>query len=167
LREDRVLPAVNAWLASAFDPERVHRTAKALAAAEADDEAGQVRRDADATEWRRRLQDAEARMVKYEEALVAGLDPAVAARFINQAEEDRRRAEQELAGLTPQEPPTADEIKQLIAELGNTRERLAHADPAVLADTYRALGLRLAWNLRALEVEAEIAPTGVVPGGGR
>jgi predicted metal-binding protein len=41
LREDQVLPAVNGWRAGVFDPERIDRTAKALAAAAAD-ESGQA-----------------------------------------------------------------------------------------------------------------------------
>lgn len=157
LREDQVLPAVNGWLASVFDPQRIDRTAKALAAAAAD-EGGQARRDPQADGWGQRLQDAQAKYDQWSAALEAGLNPAVAARHLNDAEEERALAERELARLAPTEPPTADEIKALILQLGSIRERLAQADPALLAETYRALGLRLTWSPRAREVDVEIAP---------
>jgi hypothetical protein len=91
----------------------------------------------------------------------------VVGRWITEADEDRRTAEMELARLAPEDaPPTAEEVKALLVKLRRVATRLNKADPEVLAEAYRKLGLRITWEPRATRAWVEIAPTGEVPGGG-
>jgi hypothetical protein len=73
LAEDRILPAVDAWLAELTSADRLERTVRTILEADS-------REASDPPELRRaKLQDREARkkLTQYLDALEAGMDPAL------------------------------------------------------------------------------------------
>lgn len=161
LRADKVVTAVNGWLAQIADDDHIDDTAKLLAAAEQDRHqamTGGVDRDAEAHRARARLMEADGKIKQRIAALDAGADPAVMAQSINDAQNDKRAAEADLARLAPDRPPTADEVKTLLVQLRGVLNRLNQADPAVLNAAYRELGLRAVWQPRSPVVQVSISP---------
>ena len=75
LREADVLPGLDAWLLSVFDPKNLDGAVAALAAAQEPDDGTLARAEA----ARRAVKDCDARLAKYRDALEAGADPAVVA----------------------------------------------------------------------------------------
>ncbi|MGH8990632.1 MAG: recombinase family protein, partial [Acidimicrobiia bacterium] len=161
LRADKLAAAVDGWLAEISDDDHVDDTAKLLAAAEQDRHqamTGGVDRDAESHRARQRLMEAEGRLERARATLDAGADPAVVARWINDAENDRRSAEADLARLAPDRPPTADEVKELLIALRGILDRLSTADPTTMREVYRELGLRAVWQPRSPVVQVSISP---------
>jgi len=78
LREDAVVPRLDAWLAQLFDAANLDATCDALAMADGVDEVAQARMEA----ARRKLADWDCRLAKYRTALDAGADPTIVAGWI-------------------------------------------------------------------------------------
>lgn len=161
LREDHILPRLNEALMELFDPSHIEETAKVLAeggpwrSASVDDDAY----DAQADRWQRTLAEAEANLVKYRALVDVGDAPLeVVGRWIAEAEEQRRTAEHELDRLEPDRPPTVEEVKELLVKFRRVANRLKKADPQVLSDAYRALGLRITYEPKSPTARWELAP---------
>lgn len=167
LREDKVIPVLDEYILRSFDPENAEQTARDLAAA-ANDDAEIARRDALSTKWRRALRDAETRRDNALRAMEAGADSAVVARYINEAERDRKAALADLEMIDRDRPPTAAELLAVIEELRDDLAALAAADdPAEKAKSYRRFGVRVEWSPRSPDVTVEVkyAPTSEADGG--
>lgn len=161
LRADKVAAAVDGWLAGMADDDRVDEAAERLAAAEQKRHkamTGGVNHDAEAKRARTQLMEAEGRLERARATLDAGAEPAVVARWINDAENDRRTAEADLARLAPDRPPTAAEVKELLIALRGILDRLSTADPTVMRDAYKQLGLRAVWQPRSPIIQVSISP---------
>ena len=91
-----------------------------------------------------------------EEIAAAGADAAVMARWINDAENDRQAAEADLARLAPDRPP--HRLRGQRTPRRPPGDRLSTADPAVMRDVYRELGLRAVWQPRSPVVDVSISP---------
>ncbi|MHB2023615.1 MAG: recombinase family protein [Mycobacteriales bacterium] len=157
LREDAVLPQLDGWLASLFEPPHLEKTIDALASAAPD---GSVR-DEDAAEARRVLAETDAQLDRYRAALDAGADPAVVAGWIADAQARRTQAEQLLhRGHAPRRM-TQDEIATLVRGLGNLLATVRAAHPADKGEIYRKLGIGLTYQPEDKLVVVEASPPGL------
>ncbi|MEU7474401.1 hypothetical protein AB0A63_00355 [Lentzea sp. NPDC042327] len=80
LREDLLQDAINGWLGHLFDRKNRDRTVAALM--DSQEPVIEVSRDA----AKRRLADAEAKLTRFQNAIMAGVDPAALVEAINDAQ---------------------------------------------------------------------------------
>jgi hypothetical protein len=156
LREDEVLPALDAWLARIFDVEHLDETCAMLAAASSADDTDRAALEG----ARRKLLDCDKRLARYRAALEGGADPKEVAGWIAQVQRERLRAEQALA-LAQRDSLTPEDVRAVLAELPDMREVLAEADPALKAKVYADLGIRLTYKPKERTVLVEATPTRV------
>jgi len=156
LREDRLLTRVNEWLSGLFDPQRLDQTIGALV--DADDSGKQA--DAMRAALRQRIAAADGTMARLQRALDAGWDPELLTQQYNAAVADKRAAEAELQARPGSgEPVTADEVRQMIADLGDLDDVLASADRQALAELYQAMKLSVTYDHEARAADVSVAPT--------
>jgi site-specific DNA recombinase len=147
-------------------PRNLDKTLEALAAVGAVDEASDARSEA----VRRKLEDCDTRLGKYRAALDSGGDPIVIAGWIQEVQGERLTAQRELARRVPSEPLNKAELRSLVRGVRDAVKMLSKADPALKAEVYQGLGLRLEYRpaerLIAVEVPLEAAWTTARVGGG-
>ncbi len=85
LREDVIQDAVNGWIGHVFDRKNRDRTVAALM--DSQEPVVEVGRDS----AKRRLADAEAKLMRFQDAIKAGVDPAALVEAINEAQARARR----------------------------------------------------------------------------
>jgi hypothetical protein len=153
VREDEVMPALDAWLASRFDPEHLDETCRTLAAASGPSDAD----DAAVEAARRKLADCDGRLVKYRAALDNGADPTVVAAWIGEVQGDRLAAERTLSS-TRASVLTAEDVRAVIDGLGDLIAVLAKAKPTEKAKVYADLGITLTYRPDENVVAVEAAP---------
>ena len=141
LAEDRILPAVDEWLADLTSPDRLDSTVMAILAADAHE-------TTDSPGLRRaRLQASEApkKLSQYLDALEAGMDPALVT-------ERTRVAQGELASsnavINACDSSGAGELseqqlRELLGGVGGLTTLLANSKSAERQQVYRAAGLHL------------------------
>ena len=142
MRQSAILGGLDRWLASIFDPDRIDDTCAALAAASEPDPATDARQDAN----RKKIKDCDARLATYRAALEAGTDPALVGRWIAEVQAERATAERALGQATKAERLTKDEVRALVAALGDTVATLQQAAPVDKAEAYRELGIHLTYH---------------------
>ncbi len=125
-----------------FDPDRIDDTCVALAAAREPDPGTDARQDAN----RKKLKDCDARLATYRAALEAGTDPALVGKWIAEVQAERSSAERALDQATQGQRLTKEEVRGLVAALGDTVSALRRADPVDKADAYRELGISLTFH---------------------
>ncbi|WP_078601012.1 recombinase family protein [Streptomyces violens] len=156
LREDAILPALDAWIATAFAPARLGRTLQLL-------QRSQEHAQAPDPTWeaaRRTVADCERRLTQYRTALDGGADPVVVTRWINEAQAERHVAQQQLHRRSTQSPVvlTTEQIRTMIDELGGMAGLLSTAKPLEKRPLYEAFGLELIYNAQARVVSIESRP---------
>jgi DNA invertase Pin-like site-specific DNA recombinase len=163
VREDEILPALDAWLATVFAPEHLDNTCEQLAAAASPSDSDTASIEA----ARRHLADCDKRLERYRTALDKGADAMVVAAWSAVGLAARRAAEKMLAAATPSAKMSATDARTLIEGLGDVATVLAAADPAKKADLYETLGLRLVYQPTdsVVVVEATMCATARVGGG--
>jgi hypothetical protein len=142
VREEAILPGLDRWLATVFDPGHLDETCEALAAA--DDRAAVD--DARVQAAKAKIADCDSRLDRYRAALEAGTDAALVGRWIAEVRAERLAAERQLADATPAPRLTKDEIKALVASLSDVVAVLADADPADKAAVYAELGISMTYH---------------------
>ncbi len=142
VRESAILGGLDRWLASIFDPDRIDDTCAALAAASEPDPAIDAREEAN----RKKLKDCDARLATYRAALEAGTDPALVGKWIAEVQAERAMAERALGQTSRGQRLTKDEVRALVAALGDTVAALQQADPVDKAQAYRELGISLTYS---------------------
>jgi site-specific DNA recombinase len=163
LREDEVVAGLDDWLMRLFDSENIDETCALLACVARPTAEDEARADAS----RRRLVDCDARLTKYRAALDNGGDPAVIGGWIAEVQGDRLAAQRELEASRPMSPITAEELRELVARLGDMRRVLGVADPALKAKVYADLGITMTYRPVERIVSVEARPcTRVRVGGG-
>lgn len=167
LREADLLPGLDAWLLSVFDPKNLDGAVAALAAAQEPDDGALARAEA----ARRAVKGCDTRLAKYRSALEAGADAAVVASWIKEVEADRLHAERELASTASvAEPLSEAEIRALVTSQRKVLRSLAKATPEQRAQIYsQTMGLRITYNPDKPEwasVEAKPACVNGCVGGG-
>lgn len=142
VREESIVPALDAWIAELFDPAHLDATCQALAMAGSADDATEARREA----ARRAISDCDTRLAKYRQALDAGADAAVVAGWMAEVQGERLRAERELGAAVPGEKMTKDQIRRLVLSLRDIASTLATADPKDKAEIYAELGVQVTYD---------------------
>jgi hypothetical protein len=155
VREDAILPRLDAWLGGLFDPENLDATVAALAAAGDDTTRAQIEHA------ERTLADCKQRLARYRAALEAGTDPAVIAQWSAEVQAEQARAANDLQrARQTHTPPSRDELENLIREAGDLVTILANADATDRSGLNAALGLRLTYEPDRRKVVVECRPDG-------
>jgi len=154
LREDAVVPRLDAWLAQLFDAANLDATCDALAMADGVDEVAQARMEA----ARRKLADCDSRLAKYRAALDAGADPTIVAGWIAEVHGQRLRAEIDLGQAVPGEQMTKEQVRALVLALHDIASVLATADPKLKAEVYAELGVSVSYDHTRRVVHVETRP---------
>jgi hypothetical protein len=164
LREMHIVSPLDNWISGLFDPERLEETCRTLAEAQEPP----VVDDEHAAAARRTFADCDARLARYREALEAGTDPAVVARWISEVQAERKSVEQELRRNLPAVALTEDDIQAIVESLGDVVGVLEAADPQKKAELYDSLGLSLTYepSKRRVLVEADLGGVRPVRVGG-
>jgi site-specific DNA recombinase len=143
LREDLLLPKLDAWLATLFDPERRQQTIDKLFASQSD-----PLEAARSSAAQLKIDDCDKRLASYRAALEAGTDPALISQWIAEVTAQRATAELELQPVAPTRELTRAEITDLIGAMQQIHDQLSRASAANRAEVYQALGLRLTYQPR-------------------
>lgn len=153
LKEEYVVPELDAWLGREFGHERLNLTIAAMAESQQDET-----RSAEERNLNVEIEACQRKLKQYREALDGGTEPSVVMPWINEVEADRRAAEVKLKRLGPPSERLDEEtIEQMVRELGEIVGVLEKADPEDKADLYEALGLRLTYEPDSKKVRAEVA----------
>jgi site-specific DNA recombinase len=161
VREDVIVPRLDAWLATLFDPANLDATCEALAMAGGVDEAAEARLDA----ARRRIVDCDSRLAKYRAALDAGADATIVAGWMAEVQGERLRAEIELGAAVPGEQMTKEQVRTLVLALHDIASVLATADPKIKAEVYAELGVSVAYDHERRVVTVAARPKGACANG--
>ncbi len=142
VREDAVLPGLDAWLASLFDDDHLDDTTATLAGNSEPDPAAEQRetnlQDAIA-ECDRKLDNYRA-LLDHEDAV------AVAAKWISETQQERRTLEAQLGRQIPGGEMTTEQVKALVNALQDIVAVIADAEPADKAELYNELGVSLRYD---------------------
>ncbi|GAA4905049.1 recombinase family protein [Streptomonospora salina] len=152
LREDLVVPQLDAWLAREFAPDRIDETIAAMAANQGHDEyAAQEQR------IRMEIEECERRLRQYRDALDGGAAASAVIEWITEAENQRQAAQAKLKRLqAPSDRLDEATITQMVHELGDIVRVLEGADSDDKAELYKQLGLRATYNPGEETVQAEV-----------
>jgi len=154
LREDHLAGEVNRWIGGLFSPRNLESTVAALVGSQNAPDPAEVAEAA----FRRRISAADAEMARLQRALEAGWDPEHLTSQYNAAVAEKRAAQAGMAAVEVTERLTADEVRDMIAELGDMRKVLDRADRGDLADLYKALDLAVTFDHRERVAEVVIDP---------
>jgi hypothetical protein len=123
LREDQLARKVNSWIAGLFDPDHLESTVAALVGAQEADPA-----EAAQAVFRHRIRSAEEEMARPRRVLDAGWDPEQLTSQYNAAAAEKRAAQAGLDAVEVTERLTADEVRAMVAQLGDMRKVLDRAE---------------------------------------
>lgn len=163
VREEAILPGLDRWLATVFDPEQLDETCEALAGADDRTEIDGARTVA----AKAKIADCDHRLERYRAALEVGTEAALVGRWIAEVRAERLAAERQLADAAPAPKLTKDEVRALVASLHDMVAVLRDAHPADKAAVYAELGISMTYHPdgRVL-VESRPACSQVSVGGG-
>jgi site-specific DNA recombinase len=151
VREELLLPHLDAWLARKFGPAALQGTVRELEAAQPappkPDRAAQ-----------REMAECDAKLSQYRAALEAGADPVLVTGWINETQARRAVAKAKLREPSGQRRMTREEITSLVTALGDLLRVLGEADPADKAEVYSRLALTLTYHPEGRRVIAEMRP---------
>lgn len=144
LAEDRILPAVDAWLADLTSPDRLESTVTAILAADNHE-------SSDPPELRRaRLQasDARKKLGQYLDALEAGMDPALIAQRTRLAQGELASATAVIDAFRSSESGelSGPLVHELLEGVGGLTTLLATSDTAERQLVYRSAGVHLRYH---------------------
>ncbi len=156
LREADVLPAIDRWLLVIFAPHRLEQTIREMQAAQDPCPAvlTQPGQDTEAL-----LAGCDARLARYQAALDAGADPKAVAEWTRQVQAERAAVLARAASrdrLEPARQLTEDDIRALITGLGDLRDVIHDAEPAVKAAIYEQLGLKITYLPGEDKIRADV-----------
>jgi site-specific DNA recombinase len=142
IREDAILPALDGWLASVFDPDNLDATCDALAAASRPlPTASDQRR-----EITRRMSECDRRLSRFREALVGNGDATVIGGWIAEAQREREQLAHDLAMLAPTGEISRDEARDLVESVEDLTTLISDASPEDKAALYKELGIELTYQ---------------------
>ena len=141
LREDLLLPKLDEWLATLFDPDHRQETVERLFTSQAD-----PLETARSSAAHLKIDDCDKRLASYRAALEAGTDPALISQWIAEVAAQRTAAEAELQPTIPTRELTRAEISDLVGAMQKIHDRLARASAASRTEVYQALGLRMTYQ---------------------
>jgi DNA invertase Pin-like site-specific DNA recombinase len=138
LREDVLTAAINRWIGGLFDRDHVDETVQALVDSQAD-----MRTSSDREAGKRRLAEAEQALSRFQDAVVAGVDPSALVEGINKTKAQRDAVRAELANQPEATVLDVAEVYAMIDSLGDVGAVIGQARPDSLAKLYRDLGLEV------------------------
>ncbi|MFD7013538.1 recombinase family protein [Streptomyces sp. NPDC059928] len=156
VREDAVIPPLDAWIAHVFAPARLDRTLHELQRSQEN-----TLTTAPALEVARiTIADCDRRIAHYRAALDRGTDPELITRWITQTQAEKAAAQRQLNETDQAQRTvlTEDQIRELIEQLGNIHAALASAAPEDKQQLYLALGLQLTYYAKERIVTVESQP---------
>ncbi|GAA2439082.1 recombinase family protein [Streptomyces mauvecolor] len=156
IREDAVVPPLDAWISKIFEPGRLARTLHEL-------QRSQERTLATAPELevaRITIADCDRRIAQYRAALDRGTDPELVTGWINQTQTEKAAAQRQLSETTASRRSvlTEAEIRDLVEQLDDITSALATATPENKQRLYEALGLKLVYYAKERIVTVESQP---------
>ncbi|MGW6194828.1 recombinase family protein [Kribbella sp. NPDC055110] len=154
LREDIIVPRINRWIGSLFDP--VHREATITALLDADDSADRVLEHMHTL--RGRVAAAEVVMEKLQRALNAGWDPTELREQYNAAVAEKRAAEAALAEEPNERGLSREDLEAYVDQLGDVGRALNTAEPEELSELYSSLRLSLTYDHVEQKLDVEVDP---------
>jgi len=125
LREDLVVPRLDAWLAKAFAPHRLADTVAAITAASAIDNETTIV----VAGIRKLLADCDRKLTQYRALLDEGADAAVVAKWMREIETERIGLQARLRSTTGQQPMSTGEITALVTALGTSSKSSTTPSP--------------------------------------
>jgi hypothetical protein len=158
LREADLLPAIDRWLLVIFAPHRLEQTIREMHGSQ-DPGPGTARLAPLAEDIQALIADCDARLARYQAALDAGAGPQAVAGWTRQVRNERAAA---LArDATQNRHPAArqlteDDIRALITGLGDLRNIVHDAAPAVKAAIYEQLGLKVTYLPGQDKIRADV-----------
>jgi site-specific DNA recombinase len=157
VREQDILPPLDRWLARVFDAERLDETLERLVASQRPSSAEEAH-EARMVAARKALSEAERRLDRYREALEAGAEPSVVAKWIQEATTERGRAERLLKHPPAPQRVSLQDVRALVGEVGDLVRVIEEADPGQKGELYEGLGLTLTYEPEGqkLVVEADL-----------
>ncbi len=142
LKEETILPHVDAWVTELFDDDHLDHTAQLLAAASEPDADEIARRK----EMRDRITKLDTEIDAYRTILREQPDTASeVGKWIAQTVQEKRRLEN-LLGVQPTTKLTADDLTAMLASLRDITRSLAQADPDIKAAAYAELGITVTYH---------------------
>ena len=155
LREDQVVPALDTWIATVFDPANLDATIAALSEAQAPSDADDARADA----ARRALDDATEKIDRLVTAIEQGSPADMLGPRLQELRASKLAAERDLAAAVGTNGDLDDAaIRALIEAVGPISAVLAAADPEAKARLYNELGLDLIFDATKRLVRVEALP---------
>jgi hypothetical protein len=143
VREDRLLPHLDAWLSDLFSPKRMIEVARSVVEADARSH----REEPAVTHARATVVECQRKLDRHLAALEAGMDPAVIAARTAEVQRQRAAAQAVLATAPPAPKElTIDQVTETLTALHEVPDLLASADPTDRAGLYQALGVSLAYR---------------------
>ncbi|MEV4079453.1 recombinase family protein [Nonomuraea fuscirosea] len=144
VRQEVISEPLDTWLATAFDPERLPATIRAMCEAQLADH----HRVAEADSARRAVAECERKLASYRALVDTGTAPDTVAGWIAETQATRTAEQQRLDWLMSNLPKrlTEQDIAAMVAAIGDMRTALRHADARHKAELYSQLGLRLTYE---------------------
>jgi site-specific DNA recombinase len=154
LREDDLLPELDAWLAGIFGEDGLDNTCAAMAAA-----AG-IEPAIDTSAIKAAIRECDRKLERYRRALEAGTDPSIVAAWIKQVTKERSVAEAQRheAQLRMVGTISPAELRAELEAIGGLLPLLVQSDPALKATFYEEIGLEGTYDPaeRVVTVEARV-----------
>jgi DNA invertase Pin-like site-specific DNA recombinase len=156
VKEAALLPGLDRWLASLFDEAHIDDTCQVLAGASEGDPDAEERNAA----LRAAIKACDNKLERYRSLLEQDGDVAIAAKWITEAQRERRDLEAQLGQVVPGGKMTATQVKALVAALQDIVSVLSEADPETKAQVYGNLGVSLEYTPDGM-VAVQAHPRGV------
>ena len=155
IRQDQIMPPLDAWLSTIFDPANIDETCSLLAAAAAADQPAASGAQQAALA---KLAHCDGRLAQYRKALDSGADPSVVTRWISDVQTERGNAERVLAAQRAVDPLSTTDIRRMVESIDDTLRMLGDADPKTKATLYASLGITLTYEHERRIVHVEARP---------
>jgi site-specific DNA recombinase len=156
VREDRLLPHVDAWLCDLFSADRIEATAAQIVE---EDFLGH-REDPAITRARATLTECERKLAKHLDGLEAGIPADVIASRIASTQWEKATAEAVLATAPPAPKPLRfDEVIETLTALRDLPELLGDIEQTDRAALYQALGLTVRYRRTGSLEEVKLTST--------
>jgi hypothetical protein len=155
LREEQLLPKLDAWLSRKFDPVAFTSAVREFEASRPDES----KPDQGAQQ---EIAECDAKLRQHRAALEAGADPVLGTSWMKETQARRALAEARLKKPAGRRRMTQEEIMTLATEMGGIMQALKDGDPADKAEIYSRIGLTLTYYPQEKRVAAEARPESIM-----
>ena len=144
LREADLLPNLDGWIATLFDPANLDATCAQLATATNGGDANRP----EIARAHHVIRDCDLALRRYRAVLEQGANPETVGKWINGATAKKTAAQQRLRELRQQDTAhvTAEQVRDLVLRVGAIIDQLATTDPDDRMELYQQLGIELLYQ---------------------